>query len=62
MAQAYLTEWDLHKPNQPGLKPWPHREFLLPRVNVVWCWRTPEDPWLLQLMLLELIGIVGYFD
>lgn len=53
-VQEYLFEWDLFKTGQPGLKPWPRREFLHLGVNDVWCRRTPKDPWSLQLMFMEL--------
>ncbi len=29
----YLAGWDLHKTNQPGLKPWPNGDFLRLGVN-----------------------------
>jgi len=51
--QAFLSDWDLHKTQQPGLKPWPKGEFLNPGVNDVWCRRTPDSPWSLQFMLLD---------
>jgi hypothetical protein len=31
--QEYLSDWDLHKTNQPGLKPWPEGEYLEQGVN-----------------------------
>ena len=52
-VQDYLAGWDLHKTNQPGLKPWPNGDFLRLGVNDVWCRRTPEDPWSLQVMFME---------
>jgi hypothetical protein len=54
--QEFLSGWDLHKTQQPGLKPWPKGEFLGPGVNDVWCRRTPDSPWSLQLMLLDTQG------
>jgi len=56
IVQDYLSGWDLYKTHQPGLKPWPHGEYLGPGVNDIWCRRTPESPWCLQLMLLDTIG------
>jgi hypothetical protein len=52
-VQEFLSDWDLHKTQQPGLKPWPKGEFLNPGVNDIWCRRTPDSPWSLQLMLLD---------
>jgi hypothetical protein len=54
--QEFLSDWDLHKTKQPGLKPWPKGEFLSPGVNDVWCRRTPGAPWSIQLMLLDTQG------
>lgn len=54
--QEVLGGWDLHKTNQPGLKPWPSGEFLRPGVNDVWCRRTPDFPWCLQVMLMDTEG------
>ena len=51
--QEYLADWDLHKTQQPGLKPWPRGEFLGPGVNDIWCRPTSDAPWSLQLMLLD---------
>jgi hypothetical protein len=53
LLQEFLSEWDLHKTQQPGLKPWPKGEFLTPGVNDVWCRRTPDSPWSFQIMLLD---------
>jgi len=53
IIQHYLSGWDLHKTNQPGLKPWPKGEFLTLGVNQVWCRVDEDSPWCLELMLLE---------
>ncbi len=42
----------LYKTQQPGLKLWPHGEFIARPVDDVWCRWTPDGPWVLQLMLL----------
>ena len=55
-VQDYLFDWDLYKTHQPGLKPWPKGEVLGPGVNDIWCRRTSESPWRLQLMLLDTSG------
>jgi hypothetical protein len=55
-VQAYLSGWDLHKTQQPGLKPWPIGEFQVRPVNDIWCRRTEDSPWQLQLMLLDTDG------
>jgi hypothetical protein len=51
--QDYLEGWDLHKTIQPGLKPWPVGEYLEIGVNQVWCRRTEDSPWLLEVMLMD---------
>jgi hypothetical protein len=55
-VQSYLSGWDLHKTQQPGLKPWPSGEFQTSPVNDIWCRRTKDSPWQLQLMLLDTDG------
>ncbi len=52
-VQEYLSAWDLHKTQQPGLKPWPTGEFLGLGVNDVWCRPDSDSPWSLQFMLLD---------
>jgi hypothetical protein len=56
--QEYLADqgWDLHKTQQPGLKPWPPGEFQNRPVNDIWCRRAPHLPWALQIMLLDTDG------
>jgi len=54
--QEFLSDWDLHKTQQPGLKPWPAGEFLEPGVNDVWCRRAPSLPWSLQVMFLDTLN------
>lgn len=53
ILQAYLHTWDLHKTNQPGLKPWPKDEYLSIGVNQVWCRQTQMSPWELEVMFME---------
>jgi hypothetical protein len=55
-VQKYLSDWDLHKTQQPGLKPWPAGEFLTRPVDDIWCRPTSGSPWSLQLMLLNTDG------
>jgi len=55
-VQRYLSGWNLHKTQQPGLKPWPRGEFQTSPVNDIWCRRTKDSPWQLQLMLLDTDG------
>lgn len=56
VLQRHLSDWDLHKTQQPGLKPWPAGEFLERPFDDIWCRRTPAEPWCLQLMLLDTVG------
>lgn len=57
-VQKYLRDrgWDLHKTQQPGLRPWPVGEFQDRPFDDIWCRRTPESLWALQLMLLDTDG------
>jgi hypothetical protein len=52
-VQSYLSDWDLHKTHQPGLKPWPTGEFQVRPVDDIWCRRTEDCAWQLQLLLLD---------
>ena len=51
--QEYLCDWDLHKTQQPGLKPWPQGEYLQLGVNDIWCRRDPSSPWSMEFMLMD---------
>jgi hypothetical protein len=57
-VQRYLMDrgWDLHKTQQPGLKPWPAGEFQSRPFDDIWCRRAEGSPWVLQLMLLDTDG------
>ena len=57
-VQKYLVGlgWDLHKTQQPGLKPWPLGQFQNRPVNDIWCRRASGLPWALQIMLLDTDG------
>ncbi|MGW2882569.1 nucleotidyltransferase domain-containing protein [Streptomyces sp. NPDC001233] len=51
-----LTDWDLHVADPPGqgqLRPWRSGETLQPPLHDIWCRRTSETPWSVQLMLDE---------
>jgi len=61
ILQAYLNEWDLHKTNQPGLKPWPKGEYLSIGVNQVWCRRAQASPWEMEVMFMEVEGQRWYY-
>lgn len=60
-VQEYLSGWDLYKTRQPGLKPWLPGDFLERPVGDIWCRRTPDSPWSLQLMLLDTDGDLWVF-
>ncbi len=55
-VQEYLADWDLHKTQQPGLKPWLLGEFQKRPFDDIWCRKTSSSPWVLQLMLLDTDG------
>jgi hypothetical protein len=53
-AHEYLSRcgWELHCADPPGrLRPWPPGEELPPEVHDIWCRRSRDGPWELQLML-----------
>ncbi len=56
VMQGYLKGWDLHRTNQPGLKPWLAGEYLGLGVNQVWCRRTPDSLWALEVMFMDTVG------
>ncbi|MGW5214433.1 nucleotidyltransferase domain-containing protein [Streptomyces sp. NPDC004051] len=54
-----LDGWDLYVADPPGqgkLRPWHPGEVLRPPLHDIWCRRTPETPWSIQLMLDEAEG------
>jgi hypothetical protein len=53
LLQTYLRGWDLHKTNQPGLKPWPTGEYLAYGVNQIWCRQAPDSPWEFEVMFMD---------
>jgi hypothetical protein len=52
--------WDLHKTGGAKLTPWPRGEFLPPGINQIWCRRTPDAAWSLEIMLME-AGAQGWY-
>ncbi|MFE0644116.1 nucleotidyltransferase domain-containing protein [Streptomyces sp. NPDC058877] len=59
LVRAALADWDLYVADPPGrgeLRPWHPGEVLRPPLHDVWCRRTPEAPWSVQLMLDEAEG------
>ncbi|MEU5399799.1 amino acid transporter [Streptomyces sp. NPDC005963] len=58
-VRELLADWDLHVADPPGqgkLRPWRPGEVLRSPLHDIWCRRTPEAPWSLQLMLDEVEG------
>ncbi|MGW0825528.1 nucleotidyltransferase domain-containing protein [Streptomyces sp. NPDC002845] len=59
LVRDLLADWDLYVADPPGqgkLRPWRSREALQPPLHDIWCRRTPEAPWSVQLMLDESEG------
>ncbi|WP_351232821.1 hypothetical protein [Streptomyces sp. NPDC002133] len=59
LVRDLLADWDLYVADPPGqaeLRPWPPGEALQPPLHDIWCRRTPEAPWSVQLMLDEAEG------
>lgn len=60
LVQDQLAGWDLHAADPPGtLRPWLPGETLPTATHDIWCRRTPDSPWALQLMLDETDGADG---
>ncbi|MFJ8011669.1 nucleotidyltransferase domain-containing protein [Streptomyces sp. NPDC096339] len=58
-AQECLSDWDLHVADPPGtgkLRAWGFGEILEEPLHEIWCRRTPDAPWSVQLMLDNAIG------
>lgn len=52
--QEHLKEWDLWVADPPGtLRPWRQAEFIGKGLQDIWCRRTPQDPWQIQVMLID---------
>ncbi|MGW4562231.1 nucleotidyltransferase domain-containing protein [Streptomyces sp. NPDC004561] len=59
LVRDLLADWDLYVADPPGqgkLRPWRPGEVLQPPLHDIWCRRTPEAPWSIQLMLDEAEG------
>lgn len=56
-VREWFTEWDCWAADPPGtLRKWPEGEELEPSVHDVWCRKTRDDDWRLQLMIDEFDG------
>lgn len=58
-AQECLPGWDLHVADPPGtgkLRAWGFGEMLEEPLHDIWCRRTPDAPWSVQLMLDDAVG------
>ncbi|MEU8571212.1 amino acid transporter [Streptomyces pathocidini] len=59
LVRDLMADWDLYVADPPGqgkLRPWRPGEVLQPPLHDIWCRRTPEAPWSVQLMLDEAEG------
>ncbi|MFG2716890.1 nucleotidyltransferase domain-containing protein [Streptomyces sp. NPDC048416] len=59
LVHELLANWEVYVADPPGqgeLRPWRPGEFLQPPLHDIWCRRTSEAPWSLQLMLDEAEG------
>lgn len=54
--QCYLEGWDLHSAARGVLRPWESGEWLGEGINSVWCRRSPDEGWALQIMLADAQG------
>lgn len=57
-VHCLLSGWDLWASDPPGqLRPWLQGERLPVHVSDIWCRRHRDDPWRLQLMLDNAVGL-----
>ncbi|AVH60840.1 MULTISPECIES: nucleotidyltransferase domain-containing protein [Streptomyces] len=59
LVRDLLAGWDLYVADPPGqgeLRPWRPGEVLRPPLHDIWCRRTPEAPWSIQIMVDEAEG------
>lgn len=63
VIRKHLESWDIHKTKQPGLKPWTDGEYLTAEsgINSVWCRRTDDSPWCIEVMFMESDGDEWFF-
>ena len=53
-ARQLLADWDCWAADPPGsLRPWPVGQVLSTTVHDIWCRRSPDGAWQLQLMIDE---------
>ncbi len=56
-VRQFLADWDCWAADPPGtLRRWPPGQELGDHVHDIWCRKTPDDDWRLQLMLDEANG------
>ena len=56
-VRQFLADWDCWAADPPGtLRQWPPDRELGSHVHDIWCRKTPDDDWRLQLMLDEANG------
>lgn len=56
-ARAFLSDWDCWVADPPGaLREWPLGQALRGTVHDIWCRRSRDDAWRMQLMLDEADG------
>jgi adenylate kinase family enzyme len=52
--QTHLKDWDLWVADPPGtLRPWKKSEFIGKGLQDIWCRRSPNDSWKIQIMLFD---------
>jgi hypothetical protein len=49
-VQRHLADWDLHTAEDGELHPWRAGVELDAGINSIWCRRTPDAPWAVQIM------------
>ncbi|MFD5315410.1 nucleotidyltransferase domain-containing protein [Streptomyces sp. NPDC127098] len=58
IAQRALSGWEWWAADPPGsLRPWASDEVLSPEVHDIWCRPEPDDPWRVQIMIDESLGM-----
>jgi hypothetical protein len=61
VVQRHLAGWDLHTAEDGELHPWRAGVELGAGINSIWCRRSPDAPWSVQVMFAQAEGDVWRF-
>jgi hypothetical protein len=60
-VQRHLAGWDLHTAEDGELHPWRAGVALGAGINSIWCRRTPDAPWVVQIMFAVAEGETWHY-